>query len=594
MRTRETGNNNHIGSVSGSLSKIWRRFWPMLILLGISVVAVFLGYIGFYKYFLMKETPVSPLSILYRSLQLITLESGYVTGIMPWELQLARFLAPLALIGTILSALMINFNNQLHVFLLKFTKKHVIICGMGRNGRQLAYNFRKQNRKVVIIEEDAKLEDLEFCKELGATILHGNATDQSILLKARIDRAEHVIASCGVDEINIEISMQAFKIINDKDPKHIVNFYVHIVDLKLLNLFKSHKIFTVTIDKFEAKIFNVYEISARVLFQNHHLDRIRIAEDSPGIVNLVLFGFGKMGTHIALQTARIAHYANGKKPRITIIDKNMDEKKELFLNNYPRFEKVCDVTYYNKNIESLDILSELSDWAKDNNQCITIAICLGNDWLNFSNALKIQGKLNTFDIPILVRMANDSTLPNLFEKDNGIGRQVHAFGKTSEVSTTEILLSEKLNILAKAIHEDFVKKQLFIGASPNRPGLQPWNILHPDFKDSSLQQADHIPAKLRSIKCYTRDKKIEETDKMVVDEFTTAEIEIMAKMEHIRWVSERLIDGWTQGEYDAENRVNPHLIGWNKLTDEVKDFDRDAVREIPRLLKKTGLLIYRI
>ena len=191
-------------------------------------------------------------------------------------------------------------------------------------------------------------------------------------------------------------------------------------------------------------------------------------------------------------------------------------------------------------------------------------------------------------------MANDSTLPRLFEKDNNIGRQIHAFGMTSEVSTTEILINEKINILAKAINEDFLKKRLFYGISQRRSGLLPWEILHPDFKNSCWQQADHIPTKLRSIKCYILDKKNTETDKTPVSKFTSGEIEIMAKMEHHRWISERLINGWTLGEYDKEKKTNPHLIEWEKLTEEVKDFDRDVVDNIPHLLDKIDLSIYRI
>ncbi|MCD4735208.1 MAG: hypothetical protein K8R53_04135 [Bacteroidales bacterium] len=45
----------------------------------------------------------------------------------------------------------------------------------------------------------------------------------------------------------------------------------------------------------------------------------------------------------AIETARIAHFANGKKPRITIIDKNADTEKNYFKTRYPYYEFKEDV-----------------------------------------------------------------------------------------------------------------------------------------------------------------------------------------------------------------------------------------------------------
>jgi len=42
-------------------------------------------------------------------------------------------------------------------------------------------------------------------------------------------------------------------------------------------------------------------------------------------------------------------------------------------------------------------------------------------------------------------------------------------------------------------------------------------------------------------------------------EFTPAEIEILAEMEHNRWVSERLFDGWVYGKKrDIEKKISPY------------------------------------
>ena len=67
----------------------------------------------------------------------------------------------------------------------------------------------------------------------------------------------------------------------------------------------------------------------------------------------------------------------------------------------------------------------------------------------------------------------------------------------------------------------------------------------------------------------------------------------MAKMEHERWVKERLRDGWKFGpKKDIEEKVSPHLIPWNQLSDEIKEYDRVFIRKLPAFLAQNGFQIY--
>jgi hypothetical protein len=68
----------------------------------------------------------------------------------------------------------------------------------------------------------------------------------------------------------------------------------------------------------------------------------------------------------------------------------------------------------------------------------------------------------------------------------------------------------------------------------------------------------------------------------------------MAEMEHERWVAERLLDGWLIGEKDHEKKTSPYLVPWNNLSEDVKDYDRETVRELPNFLAKAKFEIYRL
>lgn len=78
-------------------------------------------------------------------------------------------------------------------------------------------------------------------------------------------------------------------------------------------------------------------------------------------------------------------------------------------------------------------------------------------------------------------------------------------------------------------------------------------------------------------------------------EFKQEEIEMLAEIKHERWVSERSKDGWVYGEKkDIEKKISPYLIPWNQLTDEIKEYDRSPIRNLPVFLAQSGFQIYRL
>ena len=68
----------------------------------------------------------------------------------------------------------------------------------------------------------------------------------------------------------------------------------------------------------------------------------------------------------------------------------------------------------------------------------------------------------------------------------------------------------------------------------------------------------------------------------------------MAEMEHERCNAERLMEGYSLGPRDHEKKTSPYLVRWEELPDDVKEYDRAAVRKIPDLLGKACFEIYRL
>jgi hypothetical protein len=251
------------------------------------------------------------------------------------------------------------------------------------------------------------------------------------------------------------------------------------------------------------------------------------------------------------------------------------------------------VEWINENAENPIILEKMREWADDTDTVTTIIICFDSDTSCLFSALNILSKLEQYKFPILVRMTAYSGLVTLINSDYGQTdwtKHVNAFGMTNVICTPEVVVNEKLDTLAKEIHRGYVKKQLERGRSETDASIQPWHQLTPDLKDSNRQQADHIEVKLRAINCYSSHAG---DGNQPILKFSDEEEEILARMEHSRWNAERFLAGWKLGPKDVKNKLSPYLVDWKELPENIKEYDREAVRNIPDLLEKISKRIYR-
>ncbi|GAG25087.1 unnamed protein product, partial [marine sediment metagenome] len=179
-----------------------RQFWSenRWILLGLAwLVGLALGYLGFSIYAIENGEVWTAGDIIYRTLQLVTMNSGAVEGDVNWMLEAARFLLPLLTAYTVLQALLHLFLEQTQKLFLRRLQDHVVICGLGRKGVRLANQFLELGDRVVVIEADESNDWIEAIRSSGAVVINGDASNPKLLQKARINRAKYLISVVGDD-----------------------------------------------------------------------------------------------------------------------------------------------------------------------------------------------------------------------------------------------------------------------------------------------------------------------------------------------------------------------------------------------------------
>jgi len=218
-----------------------------------------------------------------------------------------------------------------------------------------------------------------------------------------------------------------------------------------------------------------------------------------------------------------------------------------------------------------------------------------------NNRLDVTYITKTVKLPEQFSKEKENLLNNLLDMD-AIFNKGFCVGCESKSEITSIAndlfqstdiaprpLLENLEKLAITIHELYNQKQL--EHYPDKLLAYPrFSDLPDSLKYSNLRQARCIADKVEFMGWEMLPKG---NKGKIIRKIPDDIVETLAIIEHEEWVEERLTSGWIYGkEKDSEKKVSPYLIPFDELTEEIKDYDRDAIRNIPVLLELIGMALY--
>ena len=85
--------------------------------------------------------------------------------------------------------------------------QHVIICGFGRMGKNLANELREQQHAVVIVEQDQVA--VEAARQSGLLVAQGDATDEKLLETVHVEVAKCLVICLPSDADSVFITLTA-------------------------------------------------------------------------------------------------------------------------------------------------------------------------------------------------------------------------------------------------------------------------------------------------------------------------------------------------------------------------------------------------
>ncbi len=595
--------------------KTVKEFWltyQWIIIAFLWLLTFVTGYLGYQKYLPLinnTEGQATFSNILYHVIQLFVLQASFPANV-DLNLQIARFLAPTLLALAGLQALFYVFNSRIDSFFLRFTNNHVIVCGLGERGLAIAQSFFDVGEKVTVIDNDLDNINTKYLKRHGVRVISGDATSTDLLKRVRAHHCSYLFATMEDDGENVEIAVNLFKLVRKNRRKELsrlkstsgssnsanhVQCFINILEPHIRELLKHHSIATDPYDLFELKFFNTYENSSNLVFRHPELSKyFKLAFESNSSLHIIIVGFGEMGQEMYLMFIKLFEFLGSKNLSFSIFDIHATKQMSLFRKRYPDLESLSTFETKDIDINEIDFLEELSASIHDTDdqEKNLIFFCIDSDNSGVSAALSILPLLKNENIPIFVQTYSDTGLGTILRSKDVFhftNNPIIPFGIIKEICNKKILVNPMIDEVAKKFHDHYINHQKSSNNdSDSNPFLVEWDFLPEERKDSYRQKVRMLEIFLNGFGY----KIIPKSDtKSQVIRFTDEESQLLAKIEHSRWLADRILAGWRFEEGSRKNnlKTNPLLVEWPKLPEKIKISNINQIQDLPQILYSCNL-----
>lgn len=547
----------------------WELSWAVIGLLG--AVTLVLGTWGFERY-----APAAPVTDhIYRTLQLTVFESGDLTGTIPWQLEVARVLAPILVAYSVVRSLLLLSRDRLDTRRAQRAADHIVVCGLGERGTLVTAGLCRDGHQVVAIERERSCRGIEDARHAGAVVLVGDAADEHILRRAGVTRATHLLAFCGEPGVDAEVVLAARRVSTGR--RDALTCRMEVDEPALADLLEQLQLGEHYEHTFHLDVLDLWGSAARELVR-------RFPPTEDGDHHVVVVGLGRFGGSVATELARRHHAAHpdAEPLRVSVFDPVGEAKVAGLVNRLPHLRAACrfEVHAAGAADQGGDDLKVLLRSSRPG----AVYVCLGDEVQALAVGLQCRSWLQPDAGIVAVKVRRHGGLAEALEEIAGEHAGIHTFAALDAALAPDLVLGGRMEQIARALHEEYR------AARPGGPADVAWDELPASLRASNRDQAQHVGVKLRAAGC-----RLVPLESWGAGGFAFGpdELDVLARLEHERWVAERAAAGWTPGPRREGATTSPYLVPWDDLEEDIRDLDRNVVRTLPRVLAAAGLEIRR-
>jgi hypothetical protein len=178
---------------------------------------------------------------------------------------------------------------------------------------------------------------------------------------------------------------------------------------------------------------------------------------------------------------------------------------------------------------------------------------------------------------------------------------LHVNGREFTALVNQLELNDSnIEIMAKAFHDnycDYYRAQGYVWGPENseekktQSSLIDYDKLPDNEKKQNGNSARYLFNRLGIVGYII----VTNRNNQPLVEFQQGEIEILAEMEHRRWMKQKFEEGWKY-EKTTNNALKLHadLLPWEQLTNASKENDRVVIRDIPKTVASAGYNLFKL
>ncbi|WP_369371917.1 RyR domain-containing protein [Promicromonospora sp. Populi] len=539
-----------------------RRSWVRAGFTALFGVAFGLGLWGFSIY---RTSPdfawgATAWDVVYYSVQLFVLgaEATNEGGDLPWQLQAARFLAPVATGYAVFEAVRSLFADQFVLMRTRRLRGHAIVVGRTPAADLIA----------------------EALAARGALVARAPAGDAESLRDAGVAGAA-VLYACeaeddepGVNVLTVAVAKRAHRY-----PDRVgLRLNAHVSDPELALALQARHL---SHPQPGVDFFTLDELVARSLVRR---DGAVARGDAP---HVAVVGHGTFGRALVVAFARLrsVEIASGGAPlTVTLVGPGAHDAARALRARWPSVRAACRLV-------PVDTFADVTAVGSPQR----VYVCHDDDGEALREALRDSDLWRASEGPVVLRLNRLAGLGELFGAHDGAilddldGRLDVVEPRTllRRATAPGVLVHDDVyDLMAVSAHLTYLRNQRSRGVPwQSSPAMVPWPDLSDDLRAANRAQVRAIPDRLRQMGCTVAPASGGEHGRI-----PEPVVDARAVDEHERWTAEKLAAGWTYAPVrDDARRLHPDLRPWADLSEPDREKDRAAIRAIPVILADFGL-----
>ena len=549
-------------------------------------------------------------------------------------IQVQAFLAPVFTILSLLELITHSFYRRVEQSIrLWLITDHTLLVGLRPETLLLLRSLKSDqgNNRIVVIDPAPSEQMASECRRLGALVLAADPGSSRVLEGAAIARARRAISFLPNATDALQFLLSTSTIFRETHRTRSIDAWICLQDAALGQRLGEYFKFAGLSAEIHPRFFSLDEIAARSLVRAHPID---IYADVLGQsrLHLAVYGFNQLSVQVIIESLRQCLTTDTEKPKLTVLTQDTEAARTELFALLPQIKTVCDCDFRILTVRASGVSDQ--DYETIPEDVSAHIVCYESPDKAASVAISLRRMLlmppaaaepvssRRANAPILTRLTNTHGIGELLRSNVDLGGQpdeqlvrstqkareipdgIFAFGAIEDLlsgargdNLIPTLIDPQREAIAKFLHYTYVRQRESQRSADETPdedrsrAEEAWDRLAPEFRDSSRQGADHLYTKARVLGLRVADKPHGEHQPVRLSE---AEHRLLAELEHRRWMTERLLGGWSFGEkrVDAARR-HPMLRPWSELPASEAQIDAGFITRLNEAAGGAGLCLKR-